>query len=100
MKNTILFSIIDREDLWISDGLSFDLDDSPQKTYKDAYEQLKEKIHSKEVTDYVQKSRVGDYYYSVELMSIDYDDGLVFMFFVDGEEMEIRYDHIDFIRSF
>ena len=50
-KNAILFSNVDREDYWVSNGLVFKVENTD--TYIDAYNEIKEKLESKEVIDYL-----------------------------------------------
>ena len=44
-KNAILFSNVDREDYWVSNGLVFKVENTD--TYSDAYNEIKEKLESK-----------------------------------------------------
>lgn len=50
-KNAILFSRIDKEDLWVNNGLVFKVQNID--SYKDAYDEIKETLESPEVIDYV-----------------------------------------------
>lgn len=50
-KNAILFSNVDREDYWVSNGLVFKVENT--NTYVDAYNEIKDKLESKEVIDYI-----------------------------------------------
>lgn len=49
MKNTILFSKIDREDAYVSFGLAFKVKPENTKTYEDAYNEVKDKIETTEI---------------------------------------------------
>jgi len=50
-KNAILFSNVDREDYWVSNGLVFKVENTD--TYINAYNEIKDKLESKEVIDYI-----------------------------------------------
>ena len=97
-KNAILFSRVDREDGWVCDGICFKVNNT--KTYEDAYIEIKDKLESPEVTDYV----LGLIY----LAEDDFDDdtmnlfkfnrtswshGLYFYFLNEenGDELEYKF---------
>lgn len=46
-KNAILFSVVDREDYWVTNGLVFKVENT--KTYEDAYNEIKSKLETEEV---------------------------------------------------
>lgn len=54
-KNAILFCNVDTEDHWVTGGLVFKVDNTD--TYREAYEELKDKLESKEVVNYIIENR-------------------------------------------
>lgn len=52
-NNSILFSSVDREDYWVSSGLCLKVENVDKKTYEEVYNEVKSKIETKEVIEYV-----------------------------------------------
>lgn len=50
-KNTILFSRVDREDYWVSQGIAFKV--KHRETYEGAYNEIKNKLETPEMIQYV-----------------------------------------------
>ena len=101
-KNAILFSKIDREDGWISGGMSFKVEDT--SSYESAYNELKVKLESPELVAHI----IDDRSLEDDLFT-DYDNtdfkfkttrfeyGLVYVFEnTDGDEAEYKFS-CDFI---
>lgn len=101
-ENAILFSNVDREDYWVSNGLVFKVENTD--TYVDAYNEIKEKLESKEVIDYlIEKACLvddlfeGDEMY--KLVKTEYIHRLYFTFENEsGEQVEHRMS-ADFVYS-
>jgi hypothetical protein len=99
-KNAILFSRVDREDYWVSSGISFKV--KYLETYEEAYEEVKEQLESPEMIEYI----IDDCCLLNDLFHFDetfkfyrtyWSMGLVFEFInTDGHIVEHRYS-CDFI---
>lgn len=83
MKNAILFSNIDSEDGWVLGGLVFKVENT--NTYEESYNEIKSKLETPEVIDYVIKTRYllanlfdGDATY--RFVNTYWDRGLHFIF--------------------
>jgi len=107
-KNSILFSIIDREDGWVSSALCLECDQS--LNYEDAYKSLKEKLESPEVVQYV----IDDYCLECDLFDAYFDHeedhpefkfkktywkhGLIYVFETEDEDVvEHKFTQTNFI---
>ena len=53
--NAILFSKVDKEDYWVTGGIVFKVENT--NTYEDAYNEIKDKLESPEIVEYIIKSR-------------------------------------------
>jgi len=101
-KNAILFSNVDREDYWVSNGLVFKVENTD--TYSDAYNEIKEKLESKEVIDHLieEACLVDDLFVCDEtykLLKTEYIHSLYLTFQNDsGEQVEHRMS-ADFVYS-
>ena len=99
-KNAILFSMVDREDYWVTGGLAFRVQNTG--TYEDAYNEVKEKLEAPELVAHIVEDR------SLEFDLFEEDEtykftktywsrGLYYVFTNDeGEERECRFS-ADFI---
>ena len=100
--NAILFSNVDREDYWVSHGIVFKVENT--NTYKDAYNEIKEKLESKEVIDYLIETAcllddLFDYDESYKLLKTEYIHSLYLTFQNDnGDQVEHRMS-ADFVYS-
>lgn len=54
MKNAILFSKIDKEDAWVTQGIVFEVENT--NTYEDSYNEIKSKLETDEVINQVVKN--------------------------------------------
>lgn len=54
-KNAILFSKVDNEDFWVCGGIVFKVENTA--TYEDAYNEVKHKLESPEIIDYIVEDR-------------------------------------------
>lgn len=94
MKNAILFSNVDSEDDWILGGLVFKVENT--NTYAESYNEIKSKLETPDVIDYVIKTRYlldglfdGDTTY--RFVNTYWDRGLHFIFRnSDGTEQNHR----------
>lgn len=50
-RNAILFSRVDREDLWVSSGIVFKVNNT--STYEEAYDEIKHQLETPEMIAYV-----------------------------------------------
>ena len=93
-KNAILFSNVDREDYWVSNGLVFKVENTD--TYINAYNEIKDKLESKEVIDYIidEACLVDDLFDGDEtfkLVKTEYIHSLYFTFENEfGEQVQHR----------
>ena len=104
-KNSILFSSMDKEDCWVSCGLSFKIDLPTDDSFEETYEKLKTKLESKEIVDFV----IGDNYLEIDLFKNDktfkfkktyWDYALIYVFEnEDGEEVEFVFEQTDYILT-
>ena len=93
-KNAILFSKVDREDGWVTSGLVFKVTNT--STYEDAYNEIKDKLESKEVIDYIiEDGYLEDYLFdndeTYKLIKTEYIHSLCLTFQnSEGEEVEYK----------
>ena len=93
-RNAILFSKVDREDGWVTSGLVFKVTNT--STYEDAYNEIKDKLESKEVIDYIiEEACLADYLFdndeTFELVETNYYRSLCLTFQnSEGEEVEYK----------
>lgn len=108
-KNSILFSVIDREDYWVSSGLCIPLiNELLNKTYPEIYKVLKPTLETEDIVEFVIKDN------SLESKLFIYEDGeagnfkfketrweygLVYVFEDEYEERTFRFNQTDFILT-
>lgn len=98
--NSILFSITDVEDGWVNSGLCFKIDNLEKKNYEDCYNELKDKLESPEVVNYV-INNVGFDVENYEFKSTYWNFGLVYQFENDeGDILLHKFTQTDTILSF
>lgn len=106
MKNSILFSDIDREDGWVSSALCFQLENIDSLSYEDCYEELKPKLESDEIVQFVIEDNCLDCDLfgddeTFKFKSTYWDYALVYEFENSDEEVvEFRFPQTDTILSF
>jgi len=93
-QNAILFSKVDREDGWVTQGVVFKVNNTT--TYVDAYNEIKEQLESKEVIDYIiEEAYLADCLFdndeTYKLIKTEYVHSLCLTFQnEEGEEVEYR----------
>lgn len=96
MKKLILFSKVDKEDYWISSGISFEVENT--EAYEDSYLELKEKLESEEIINFIIESRYIDKTMTFNQTYWDY--ALIYQFLdVNGEPFEYKFS-ADYITYF
>ena len=92
-ENAILFSKIDMEDAWVCGGLVFKVENT--NTYEDSYNEIKSKLETDEVINYVVEDRClvsglfnGDE--SFKFSNTYWNRGLYFVF-KNEEDEEVEY---------
>jgi hypothetical protein len=99
--NAILFSKVDKEDYWVCGGIVFKVENT--NTYADAYNEIKHKIESPEVIEYIIKSRdllnnLFEDDESYKFMQTRFQCGLYFVFQnSEGNIIEYRMS-ADFVK--
>ena len=102
-NNSILFSSVDREDYWVSSGLCLKVENIGKKTCEEIYNEVKSKIETKEVINYV----IEDNCLDCDLFDNDetykfkrtyWDYALVYEFENnDGDVVDFRFGQTDTI---
>lgn len=102
-KNAILFSKVDQEDYWVGGGIVFKTDKT--SAYKDAYNELKEKLEDPELINHIIEDRclMDDYFEGDETYKFikTYWAYALFYVFENSEGNQVEYKlTADYVNCF
>ena len=88
-KNAILFSKVDREDLWVTNGIVFEVQNT--NTYVDAFNEIKDKLDNPEIFyPILERIKLETEDDTFKLNQIYWNYGLHFVF---TNEFDEEYDY-------